>query len=349
MSAPEAPLVVADSLDALRPGWPELAERTGNVFATWEWLSTWWRHFGRNGQLIAGRVEADDGGPAVILPVYRSRLGALTVLRFLGHGPSDRLGPIYAPGARATAAVALRRLLADSKWQLFVGDQLPADEHWERQVDGRVLETAGNPLLRLDGLTWPDFLASVSKNLRDQIGRFERRLARDHELTYRLTEDPVRLQDDLDLLFALHGRRWSGERSSFGGPNEAFHRDFAVLALERGWLRLWFLELDGRPVAAWYGLRYAGTDSYYQAGRDPEFDRQSVGFVLLMHSLREAMADGMSEYRFLRGGEPFKYRFATDDAGLATIAVGRGAVGAAALAVAQRLRRRAGAAAPTRA
>jgi hypothetical protein len=28
------------------------------------------------------------------------------------------------------------------------------------------------------------------------------------------------------------------------------------------------LEADGQPVAAWYGLRFAGVESYYQAGRD---------------------------------------------------------------------------------
>jgi CelD/BcsL family acetyltransferase involved in cellulose biosynthesis len=91
------------------------------------------------------------------------------------------------------------------------------------------------------------------------------------------------------------------------------------------------LELDGTPRAAWYGFRYAGAESYYQAGRDPSLDRYSVGFVLLLHSIREAFEDGMSEYRFLHGGEAFKYRFATDDPGLVTVACGLTPLGTAAL------------------
>ena len=91
-------------------------------------------------------------------------------------------------------------------------------------------------------------------------------------------------------------------------------------------------------MAAWYGLRFGGADWYYQLGRDPAFDRESVGFVLLAHTIREAVADGMGEYRFGRGGESYKYRFATDDPGLETIGLGFSAPGVAALAAASAAR-----------
>ena len=98
---------------------------------------------------------------------------------------------------------------------------------------------------------------------------------------------------------------------------------------ERGWARLWLLEVDGAPRAAWYGFRFGGADSYYQAGRDPAWERQSVGFVLLVHTIRSAVEDGLAEYRFLRGAEPFKYRFANADPGLVTVARANGALGRA--------------------
>ena len=47
------------------------------------------------------------------------------------------------------------------------------------------------------------------------------------------------------------------------------------------------------PVAAWYGFRFAGIESYYQSGRDPEWDRHAVGAGILEHSIRQAFADGM--------------------------------------------------------
>ena len=88
------------------------------------------------------------------------------------------------------------------------------------------------------------------------------------------------MEEDLDVLFALHQARWPG--SPWFADAEAFHRDFAALALERGWLRLWILELDGFPAGAWLGYRFAGVESYYQAGRDPAQITRSLGLYTLV-------------------------------------------------------------------
>jgi CelD/BcsL family acetyltransferase involved in cellulose biosynthesis len=49
-------------------------------------------------------------------------------------------------------------------------------------------------------------------------------------------------------------------------------------------------------------------------------------------AIRGALEDGLREYRFLRGDEPYKYRFADGDRGLETFAMARGPRGAAAAA-----------------
>jgi CelD/BcsL family acetyltransferase involved in cellulose biosynthesis len=264
-----------------------------------------------------------------VLPLYRFSVGPVRVSRLLGHGPADQLGPVCAPGDAPFAADALRQSLREG-CDVFVGDVLAAEEGWAERLGGAVLRAQASPTLRLEG-SWDDLLASRSRNFREQVRRRERKLAREHDLRFRLSDDAARLGEDLDTLFRLHRARWAGE-TGFGGADEPFHRDFAALALERGWLRLWLLELDDRAVAAWYGFRFAGVESYYQAGRDPAYERESVGFVLLAHTIRAATEDGADEYRFLRGGEGFKYRFASEDRGLETIAVARTARGSVALA-----------------
>jgi CelD/BcsL family acetyltransferase involved in cellulose biosynthesis len=167
--------------------------------------------------------------------------------------------------------------------------------------------------------------------------KYERRLARDHAVEFRLASDPIRLDADLDTLFALHRARWPG--SKWFAAAEAFHRDFAAAALERGWLRLWILELDGSPAAAWYGFRFGAVDFFYQGGRDPSLSQERVGIVLIIHTVREALRDGIREYRFLRGGEAYKSRFASSDPGLETLVRPNGLMGRAALAL-RRLHRR---------
>jgi CelD/BcsL family acetyltransferase involved in cellulose biosynthesis len=94
-------------------------------------------------------------------------------------------------------------------------------------------------------------------------------------------------------------------------------------------------------VAAWYGWRFADSEWYYQAGRDPRYDDLSLGFVLLAHTVREACVDRVDAYRFLDGAEPYKRRFATEDRRAESVVLGRGAsgrLGALGAAVAVRLR-----------
>jgi CelD/BcsL family acetyltransferase involved in cellulose biosynthesis len=213
-------------------------------------------------------------------------------------------------------------------WDVLLAERLPPGHG----LRGRILRREPSPVIERPEGGWDEYFAGRSRNFRSQLGRKERKLERDHALSFRLSDDPGRLADDMGVLFRLHDVRWGEEGSgAMSAQRQAFHQDFAAAALERGWLRLWLAEVEGKPVAAWYGFRYGGVESYYQSGRDPEWERSSVGLVLLVHTIREAMGDGMREYRLLRGGESYKDRFATDDRGVETVAVGRGAGRALAL------------------
>jgi CelD/BcsL family acetyltransferase involved in cellulose biosynthesis len=325
---------------SLREEWTALAERAGNVFATWEWADAWWGVYGEDRPLHVTACHAVDGRLVAVLPLYLARSRPPRTLRLLGHGPADQLGPVCAPEDRTAVADALKRLLAESGWgwDLLLAERLAPAEGWAGALGGRVVHREESPTMLIGGRSFDEFLASRSKNFREQVRRRERKLRREHEVEIRLS-DADRLAGDLDTLFRLHEARWSeGESSALSGARERFHREFARRALERGWLRLWVLEADGAPRAAWYGFRFAQMDWYYQSGRDPDWERQSVGFVLLSHTIRLAFDDGMTEYRLLRGGEEYKGRFATDDPGLETVALPRGLVGRGAIAAASAAR-----------
>jgi CelD/BcsL family acetyltransferase involved in cellulose biosynthesis len=323
-AAPE-PLVVEpiESLDAVRDEWFALAEAGGNVFSTWEWASTWWRPRGHDRLLLLHACRGAGGRLAAILPLYLASARSVRVARFIGHGPADELGPVCAPADRRAATRALGEAAVRTRLGVLFAELLPGPYPWRAELGGKVVRREASPTLSLDG--WEQYLAGRSANFRQQVRARERRLARDHALAFRLADDPSRLDNDLGLLFRLHAARW-GAPSPFLRWRQ-FHAEFARVALERGWLRLWFLELDGRPAAAWYGFRFGRVESYYQAGRDLARNDASVGFVLLAHTIREAASDGMREYRFLRGGEPFKSRFADADPGLETVVVTRGVRG----------------------
>jgi CelD/BcsL family acetyltransferase involved in cellulose biosynthesis len=332
-------------MEAARAAWEPLGERSGNVFATWEWAETWWRHYGRGEQHVA--IAREGGEPVAVLPLYLHYRRPVGVARFIGQGPADELGPVCSAGdPRGTEA--LLRLLRGGRrrFEVLLAERL-SGRGWAERLGGTGLQRESSPVIAVEGGGFEDYMATRSRNFRSQLRRKERTLLREHGMRYRLSTAPDRLGRDVEALVALHTARW-GRRASgaLAGRRAAFHREFAAVALARGWLRLWLAEVDDQPIAAWYGFRFGGAEWYYQLGRDPAWDRYSVGLVLVAHSVREAFDDGVREYKLLRGAEVYKDRFATADPGVETVAVaasppGRAAVaaGRAGLALRRRLRR----------
>lgn len=320
---------------SVRADWTRLADQSENVFSTWEWADAWLRYLGAGTKPAVAVAKDVTGRTTAILPLCVVRERPVRVVRLLGAGPSDELGPISAQSEREAATVALTQHAVQTLGAsgIFLGERLRGRDPSPPHLSALVIRRSASPVLPLAGGSFEAFLASQSRNFRQQVRRLERGVARAGRLVYRLTENTERLESDLRTLMALHGARWGDERSgAFANGRASFHLQFARRALENGWLRLWILELDDRPVAAWYGLRYAGIESFYQSGRDPALDRLNVGFVLLCHTIRCAFEDGMREYRFGLGGEPYKSRFTELDPGLHTVAITTGAGGRLALA-----------------
>ncbi|MFL5781968.1 MAG: hypothetical protein ACJ760_11700, partial [Thermoleophilaceae bacterium] len=156
---------IAD-IDAARADWRRLAQASGNLFSTWEWASVWWRHLGGGRPLHLTAARAESGEVTAILPFFLARERPLRVLRFVGHGPADRLEPICAPGDRAFAAGALRAALDErvGGWHVAIADRLPGEEGWASLLEARVFRTEPSPVLVSEGRDWDAFLASRSKN-----------------------------------------------------------------------------------------------------------------------------------------------------------------------------------------
>jgi CelD/BcsL family acetyltransferase involved in cellulose biosynthesis len=286
------------SVDAARADWQRLAARGRSIFSTWEWAASWWSAYGDGHEplvAVARRSASED--PFAVLPLFASRRPS-RVVRLIGHSGGDQLGPVCAPADRpdAMTAMALALDLAGD-WDLFVADRVDADQDWRAALGAARIRREPTPVLRFD--------------------RHFEVPNREHDLpggaSFRLADDPARLQDDMTALFRL-------QTKAFRGRREALHRDFAARALERGWLRLWFLEVDGAPVAASYGFRYGGAESLCQSGLDPAWEQSSAGFVLMAHTIRDALNSGVREYRLPVGDETYKGRFANDEDQVDTLA-----------------------------
>src|SRR5881396_2299089 len=84
------------------------------------------------------------------------------------------------------------------------------------------------------------------------------------------------------------------------------HLQFARAMAQRQQLWLTTLDLDGKPAAAWYGFASGDTVYFYQGGRDPRWERESVGLVLMGIMIQRAIERGYRAFNFLRGDDGYK-------------------------------------------
>jgi CelD/BcsL family acetyltransferase involved in cellulose biosynthesis len=155
---------------------------------------------------------------------------------------------------------------------------------------------------------------------RYNFGRRLRNLHKQFEVRLELAASEEQRRNSLATLISLHRQRWEPRGGSDAFPDSAvvaFHEQFTRLALERGWLRLYGLTLNGAPAAALYGLRYRRKFYFYQSGMDPRFQRHSAGLVLMGLAIRAAIEEAAEEFDMLHGDEAYKFHWASQARSLA--------------------------------
>lgn len=321
----------AADFERLREEWTALlaASAADCLFLTWEWLFTWWKHLaaGRRPSVLTVRAGGELIAIAPLILGARGwrSLWCVRSVEFLGTGSvgSDYLDVIVRKGREETAAEALAERLSRGGRTLRL-HQAGAEACVTTALAPRLrrrgwaAELATSdvcPFIRLAARTWPSYLAALEPGHRRDVQYALRRLARQFDVRLEQARSERERRESLSLLVALHHRRWGGRGGStaFHTPALlAFHDELSRRALERGWLRLFVLRLDGRPAAALYCFRYGRTFAYYQGGFDPAYARYSVGAVMVALSIKQAIEEGAQEYDLLHGSEPYKFRWARE-------------------------------------
>jgi CelD/BcsL family acetyltransferase involved in cellulose biosynthesis len=353
-------LTDVSALAEVEPEWRALAESRGNAFVSPEWYHAWLPHLGPRAQPWVLVLRREDGALQGVIPLVASIGRRPRRLRFAGGRFGDYFHPVSAIADEDACATVAAQALRDRHrdWAILVLDKVDVTSSWVDRLRGEpanaLLPAVEDhrewlPYIDLSGLSsWEEYLATRSKKLRSQLGRELRVLERDHSVRFRRTLEASELEADVESFFDLHERRWTGRgRSTLAHEHvRAALADFAAAALAAGWLRLWFLEVDGHPIASWYGWRVGPRYGHYQSGLDPAWSRRSAGLILLGRTIRDAIEDGAIEYDMLGGGEEYKRRFETGRREAKTIVVtprfhpvrGIAAAGVGARRLARRLR-----------
>ena len=318
-------------LDALEGEWGALLERSdASVFQSFEWVRTWWRHFGERrprARLHVVVVRGPDGLVG-IAPFYVHRLRLLGLVPFrrllyLGHRDSDYLDVLVARGMEPACAEALATHLAEARPAF---DVAILEETTERSRSGPLLADAlarrgfrvsrahDSPCPRTAlARSWEETLARFGQSDRREVRRRLRNIQKEHRVELELVEPGPDVAPAMREFVEMHQERWArdGWWGAFADPAAAeFQCDVAERLARRGWLFLAFLRLDGRRWAVNYGFSFRDAVGVYLPGAreaPPALARHSPGRVLHALGMQWAIAHGRAVYDFMRGAEAYKY------------------------------------------
>jgi CelD/BcsL family acetyltransferase involved in cellulose biosynthesis len=314
--------------DALAEEWNDLLKRSAfdTLFLTWEWQRTWWEHLGE-GDLFLITMRDDQGHLAGIAPLYRTvSASGERKLNIVGCvDVSDYLDIIVAQGYEKEVYGALLDYLDSAEmagWdaaelcnvpEISPAHQALAEMAVKHGHEFRTVVEDVCPVIDLPA-TWDEYLASLDKKQRHEIRRKMRRIEREADVHWYIVDQDRDLAEEIEAFIELHQKSSADKGDFMDEQMKGFFRAVADVLQPPGWLQLAFIEVDGPKAAAMLNFDYENTILVYNSGYDPQrHGHLSTGIVLLAYCIQHAIELGRARFDFLRGDEPYKYRFGAKD------------------------------------
>ncbi|MDQ3282027.1 MAG: GNAT family N-acetyltransferase [Acidobacteriota bacterium] len=312
---------VVHQIGPLRAEWEALlaASATDTIFASWLWCDTWLRHFGADETPRVVTVRDDQNQLIGIAPLALRtvKTGPLTLqyLQFIGSSaPVEHFDFIIARGREADV---LPRILVEIERMPFdvlqLANILPHSPALPLLRESRLalVETDGHsaPVLMLPA-QMDDVLARMDKKKSERARYYQRRITRDYPDWQCTVAQPDEIDGALDELIRIHQAQWEprGVPGAFGDARlTTFYRDLAHELDRRGWLRMYRLIAEGKVVSANFAIVFRNRFMHFINGTDYSTKVQSPGVVLHYCMIERSIAEGVREYDFLWGEEPYKY------------------------------------------
>jgi CelD/BcsL family acetyltransferase involved in cellulose biosynthesis len=206
---------------------------------------------------------------------------------------------------------------AGEHWDLLELSDVDAEDGTLRHLGNRLRERGADVHRTVAANTWriefpptvEEYLQLLSKSHRKQLRQLKRRFLETGQAVLKTVVGLEQIETGWRILADLHQRRMEslGKLGCFKSDTFArFHRVATEELFRAGRLRLHWLELSGRPIAAEYHLAGDGMIFAYQGGIEPDALDQEPGRLITLALLERAMEEGYRAFDFCRGDEPYK-------------------------------------------
>jgi CelD/BcsL family acetyltransferase involved in cellulose biosynthesis len=307
---------------ALQETWNSVLQKSPHsVFSTWEWLSTWWQHWGKNRNLLILLAEEGDqvlGIAPLMQSTYKSPGVQVSKIEFIATPHSDYHDLILAGKEKECIDLFVNYLKnLDSRWDCIDLVDFPETTPYLPLLKD-ALSKDFTLFHDCSSMTLPnsyeDFLKGLSRNQRKNIFRTGRRLEEQFKVEFVDYSKLDSTQKGMQILKDLHQKRWNarGLPGIFANPTVLdFNLDVSQVMLQKNWLALFLLRLSGEPACVMYGFKYRFKFYEYLTGLEPSFGKFNAGNLLRAHMIEAFIHEGIREYDFMRGYEEYKERWNT--------------------------------------
>jgi CelD/BcsL family acetyltransferase involved in cellulose biosynthesis len=306
-------LVDRPSFLALADGWNALVEATRcEPFHRHEFIRIWIDNFAPRGRLRVLLTQDPSGSLTGALPLLEERG------RILGFPVRQLSAPanvhscrfdLIAKEPESTARALLAHLAADRSWDVL---QLPdVPEGGNAWALFREAERLGFPVVAWESMRSPyiplppsieELERALSAKFRSNLRRRRRKLEALGGVSVERVEGALEVERKLEEGLLLEQAGWKGQSGTAIGQDpraRGFYSELARSAAHGGYLSLFFLRLEGQPVAFQYAL--SSRERYFLL--KPSYLERlgdcSPGQLLVEEVLRDCIGRGMTEFDFL--------------------------------------------------
>jgi len=293
--------------DDLTDVWRRLTHATGQIcpLLSHDWFACCWRTAGPNRRREVWVCE-EAGQPVAFVPLVHARVRALgvpvRVIGFLGTAVTPLVDMPVAGAADHIATALIAELRSRHDWDVVSLPNVRATS-----MIGKALMAAlpgalpwsaspgvATPFVTISG-TWDDFVRARHGDVVAAWTRAADSIARRGAIA---VEEHRQVDPDGPIFRDLVEVSWAAwphvGRLATSGSEAAsrFLRELTRRASCNGWLRLWMLRVDGRPVATEYQLGANGSVHTVRADHDPSLREHAADVYLRMRIVQSLFERG---------------------------------------------------------
>lgn len=306
----------------LKTEWNDLLEQSPvqSVFLTWEWLFTWWDHFGADKTLyiLLARESGEIIGIAPLMVTTIRRMGfKFRMLRNLGMPDVDVAGLIVKDGRKeAISSLCQEIQTVSSQWDIFELGEFPDEEYNPQTILQWFPETTYLSRLMPKLHTyipttgsWEEYYKTLAKHHRRSLRRKERLLQEEQKVVLYQRFNNGKVQPEhYNAIFRINAKARFPELYATESLKN-FHLALAKPDVLQHAVDISLFLVNDVPIAFEYGFFYNQVYEAWRGAYNPRCSEYSPGSLIFLKLLNHNFVSGYLGVDLLRGEHDYKKRW----------------------------------------